>query len=212
MLASDCVDAARLALFDPAPGAGWSDAELLTYLNEAIRDSVAAKPDIYPVSGDIPLAAGVVQTLPAGGVLLIDITHNSDTGRTVSVVDLPLLQEANRFWPAATQQAEVENFAVDPRTPRKFLVSPPNNGLGQVYGTYGGTPSALTATSDTFPLLDLYQPAMTAYVISRAYAKNSKRQDPAKAATYRQQWAQALGAKSVATATTLPRVSQSPDL
>ena len=71
MLASDCVDAARLALFDPAPGAGWSDAELLTYLNEAIRDSVAAKPDIYPVSGDIPLAAGVVQTLPVGAMVFV---------------------------------------------------------------------------------------------------------------------------------------------
>lgn len=212
MLASDCVDAARLALFDPAPGAGWSDAELLTYLNEAIRDSVAAKPDIYPVSGDIPLVAGVVQALPAGGVLLIDATHNVGTGRTVTVTDLALLQEANRFWPAATQQAEVENFAVDPRTPRKFLVSPPNNGAGRIHGTYGGTPATLAATTDTFPLLDIYQPAMTAYVIGRAYAKNSKRQDPAKAATYRQQWAQALGAKSVATATTLPRVSQSPDL
>lgn len=211
MLASDITAPARHTLLD-ASGVSWSDAELLTYVNEAIRDSVAAKPDIYPVSGEIPLTAGVVQALPAGGVLLIDITHNIDTGRIVSVVDLPLLQEANRFWPAATQQAEVENFAVDPRTPRKFLVSPPNDGAGQVYGTYGGTPGAITALTDTFPLLDIYQPAITAYVIGRAYAKNSKRQDLGKAAAYRQQWAQALGAKSVATAATVPRVSQSPDL
>ena len=211
MLASDIIAPARHTLLD-ASGVAWSDAELLAYVNEAIRDSVAAKPDIYPVSGEIPLTAGIVQNLPAGGVLLIDITHNVGTGRTVTVVDLPLLQEANRFWPAATQQAEVENFAVDPRTPRKFLVSPPNDGAGRVFGTYGGTPAALTATTDTFPLLDIYQPAITSYVIGRAYAKNSKRQDLAKAATYRQQWAQALGAKSVATSTTVPRVSQSPDL
>lgn len=211
MLASDILTPARHTLLD-ASGVAWTDAELIAYLNEAIRDSVAAKPDIYPVSGEIRLVAGIVQSLPTGGVLLIDITHNTDTGRTVSVVDLPLLQEANRFWPAATQQAEVENFAVDPRTPRKFLVSPPNNGAGQVYGTYGGAPATLTALGDTFPLLDIYQPAITAYVIGRAYAKNSKRQDLAKAAAYRQQWAQALGAKSVATTTTVPRVSQSPDL
>lgn len=211
MLASDIIAPARHTLLD-ASGVSWSDAELLAYVNEAIRDSVAAKPDIYPVSDEIPLVPGIIQALPVGGVLLIDITHNTDTGRTVSVVDLPLLQEANRFWPAATQQSEVENFAVDPRTPRKFLVSPPNDGAGRVHGTYGGTPAALAATTDTFPLLDIYQPAMTAYVIGRAYAKNSKRQDLAKAATYRQQWAQALGAKSVATATTVPRVSRSPDL
>ncbi len=211
MLASDIISPARHTLLD-ASGVTWADAELLAYVNEAIRDSVAVKPDIYPVSGEIPLVPGIVQNLPAGGVLLIDITHNTGTGRTVTVVDLPLLQEANRFWPAATQQAEVENFAVDPRTPRKFLVSPPNNGAGQVFGTYGSTPATLTATTDTFPLMDIYQPAITSYVIGRAYAKNSKRQDLAKAATYRQQWAQALGAKSVATSTTVPRVSQSPDL
>lgn len=211
MLASDILTPARHTLLD-AGAVAWTDAELLTYLNEAIRDSVAAKPDIYPVSGEIRLVAGIVQSLPAGGVLLIDITHNTGTGRTVTVTDLALLQEANRFWPAATQQAEVENFAVDPRTPRKFLVSPPNNGAGQVYGTYGGTPAAITVPGGTFPLLDIYQPAITAYVIGRAYAKNSKRQDLAKAAAYRQQWAQALGAKSVATTTTVPRVSQSPDL
>lgn len=211
MLASDLLTPARHTLLD-ASGVAWTDAELLVYLNEAIRESVAVKPDIYPVNGEIPLVAGIVQSLPTGGVLLIDITHNTGTGRTVSVVDLALLQEANRFWPAATQQAEVENFAVDPRTPRKFLVSPPNNGLGKVFGTYGGTPEALTAVGDTFPLLDVYQPAMTAYVIGRAYAKNSKRQDLAKAATYRQQWAQLLGAKSVAAAATVPHVSQSPGL
>lgn len=210
MLCSDIIAAARLSLFDPAPGAGWADDELLAYLNEGIRATVAAKPDVYPVSGAIPLVAGVVQALPTGGVLLIDITHNIDTGRTVSVVDLALLQEASRFWPAATQQPEVENFAIDPRTPRKFLVSPPNDGAGQVHGTYGGTPAALTATSDTFPLLDVYQPALVDFVISRAYAKNSKRQDLAKAAAYRQQWGQALGVKSMATVATVPHVSQSP--
>lgn len=211
MLASDIIAPARYTLLDVS-GVAWPDAEMLVYVNETIRESVAVKPDIYPVTGEIPLVAGVAQALPAGGVLLIDATHNVDTGRTVSVVDLPLLQEANRFWPAATQQAEVENFAIDPRTPRLFFVSPPNNGAGRLFGTYGGTPAALTAVSDVFPLLDIYQPAITAGVISRAYAKNSKRQDLAKAATYRQQWAQTLGAKSVATSTTVPRVSQSPDL
>lgn len=209
MLASDVITPARHTLLD-ASGVAWPDAELLGYLNEGLRDSVTAKPDIYPVEGEIPLVAGVVQTLPAGGVLLIDITHNVGTGRTVTVVDLPLLQEANRFWPAATRQAEVENFAIDPRTPRKFLVSPPNDGEGRAYGVYGSTPAALTALTGTFPLLDAYQPALTAYVLSRAFAKNSKRQDLAKSATYRQQWAQALGAKSVATSAAVPHVSQSP--
>ena len=211
MLASDILTPARGTLLD-ASAVAWSDAELLGYLNEGIRETVLVKPDVYPVRGALALAAGIVQVLPADGVVLIDITHNVASGRVVTVTDLALLQEANRFYPAATQQAEVENFATDPRDPRRYIVFPPNNAAGSVYAVYGGTPAGLATTGDTFPLTDVYQPPLISYVLSRAYAKNSKRQDLTKAAAYRQQWAQGLGMKSAATVAAVPHVSQSPGL
>ena len=121
-----------------------------------------------------------------------------------------MLQEANRFWPAATQQAEAENYAYDPRDPRRYMVFPPNNGAGSIYMVYGGTPAALTASTDTLPLPDIYEPALLAYVLSRCYAKNSQRQDLSKAQTYRGEWAQFLGMRSQAQINAAPKTSAQP--
>lgn len=189
----------------------WPLAERIGYLNEAIRATILVKPDAYPVRGAVTPAAGTVQTLPDGGVALIDILHNT-TGRkrAVTVCGLEMLQEANRFWPAATQQAEVENYAYDPRDPRRYMVFPPNNGAGSIYMVYGGTPAALTAAGDTLPLPDAYQPALLAYVLSRCYAKNSQRQDLAKAQAYRAEWGQFLGMKSQAQVIVAPKTSAQP--
>ncbi len=210
--AGDIVVTGCATLLD-ASARAWPLAERIGYLNEAIRATVFVKPDAYPVRGVIPLVAGIVQVLPADGVGVIDITHNT-TGRkrAVTVVDLAMLQEANRFWPAATQQAEVEHFAVDPRDPRRFNCFPPNDGTGSIFGIYGGTPAALTATTDALPLPDSYQAPLTAYVLSRCYEKNSKRQDLAKSSMYRQQWGQALGLKSQGQIATVPHVASSPGM
>jgi hypothetical protein len=189
----------------------WPLAERLTYLNEGIRATIMVKPDAYPVRGAVTPAAGLVQTLPDGGVALIDILYNT-TGakRAITLCGIEMLQEANRFWPAATQQAEVENYAYDPRDPRRYMVFPPNNGAGSVYMVYGGTPAALTASSDTLPLPDIYEPALLAYVLSRCYAKNSQRQDLSKAQTYRGEWAQFLGMKAQAQVNVAPKTSAQP--
>ncbi len=209
---ADIVVTGCATLLDGAARA-WSVPERIGYLNEAIRATIFVKPDAYPVRGEIPLAAGIVQVLPADGIALIDITHNT-TGRkrVVTVVDLAMLQEVNRFWPAATQQAEVEHFATDPRDPRRFMCFPPNDGNGHVFGVYGGTPTALTSTSDSIPVPETYQAALTAYVLSRCYEKNSKRQDLAKSSMYRQQWGQSLGLKSQAQIAVAPHVSSSPGM
>ncbi len=196
-----------------ASARAWPVAERIGYLNEALRTTIFVKPDAYPVRGAIPMVAGIVQVLPADGVGTIDITHNlTGRKRAITVVDLALLQESNRFWPAATQQAEVEHFAVDPRDPRRFMCFPPNDGTGSVYGVYGGTPAALTATTDALPVPDSYQAPLTAYVLSRCYEKNSKRQDLTKSSMYRQQWGQALGLKSQAQIAVAPHVASSPGM
>lgn len=190
----------------------WPLAERIEYLNEAIRATVFVKPDAYPVRGAVTPVAGTVQTLPSDGVALIDIPHNSGTGRVVTQVDLGLLQEADRYWPRGTQQAEVEHYAVDPRDARRYMVFPPNDGSGSLYLVYGAVPGALTSSSNLLPLPDSYQAALLAYVLSRCYAKNSKRQDLVKAQAYRAEWGQLLGLKSQAQIAVSPHVASSPGM
>lgn len=190
----------------------WSRAEHIDNLNKAQRMLCGdLKLDAYPVRGFIPLVAGIAQDLPADATALMDISDNEDSGRVVTQTDLALLQEENRFWPAATQQAEVENYAADPRVPRKFYVFPPNDGSGSVRATYGAFPDAVTGSSgEAFALSDAYQYPIEQIMLALAYAKNSKRQDLSKFQAYMNEARLALGLKSQGQVALAPKTSQSP--
>jgi hypothetical protein len=185
----------------------WSRSELVGYLNEALTATANVKPEMFTVQEYVTLVAGNTQQLPAGGIALLDIDQNS-TGRVVSQVDDALLDGANRLWPRATQQAEVEHFTADPRAPTRFKVFPPNDGTGSVQILYGAVPAALSGSSgEDIPVTDNYQAPLTNYVLGKAYAKNSKKQDLAKSASYMQQWGMLIGMKSKAQVAVAPKVN-----
>lgn len=190
----------------------WSRAEHVANLNIAQRLICGDyKLDAYPKREFVTLVAGIAQDLPAEGTALIDITDNAASGRSVTQTDLAILQEENRFWPAATQQTEVENFAADPRTPRKFYVFPPNNGNGSVRVTYGAIPDALTGSSgENISLSDAYQYPLERIMLSLAYAKNSVRQDLTKSQAFMNEARLALGLKSQGQVAVAPKTAQSP--
>lgn len=207
MLVSEYLTVLRERLFDPGSGAGWSDTELIGYLNEGIRATCNVKNDAYTLQQAITLAAGVTQELPAGGLALFDISENTVSGRRVTNVDRALLDSENRFWPAATQEVDVQHFTADDRAPRRFYVTPPNTGTGSVKALYGALPAAVAAAGDTVPLQDTYQPALVSFAVSRALNKPSKRRDPAAAAAAFNEWATMVGAKTTTDKQNAPRVA-----
>ncbi len=210
MIASIILDSVSVTLLDRAHRT-WTEADLIGFLNEALRGTAGVKADMYTVQAPFTPAAGVLQLLPSDAVGLIDITRNlGGRNRVVTQVDEGLLEEANRFWPAATEQAEVEHFTADPRNPLRFRVFPPNDGAGSIEVLYGAVPPTINYPDDEIQVPDLYQPALTNFMLSRAYAMNSKRQDLAKASYYMQQWGNLVGLKSQSQIAIAPRVSQSP--
>ena len=208
MLASVITDAAAVTLVD-TDNVTWSETELLGYLNEALRATALVKPDLFTVQADVTLEAGVLQNLPDGGIALIAIPRNT-SGRVVTEVDQQLLDEVQRFWPGATPEATVEHFTVNPTTPRQFNVYPPNDGTVEDVMLNGAVPTQHTDADHDLPVTDVYQSPLTQYVLSRAYAKNTKRQDLVKAAAAMQDWARAIGAKSQAQAAISPKVASQP--
>ncbi len=210
ILASVILDSVSTILLDTAKRT-WSESELLGYLNEALRATAFVKPDMYPVQTFVTPTAGVLQTLPTDGVAILDITRNA-SGRVVTQVDEGLLEEANRFWPGATQQPVVEHFTADPRNPRRYRLFPPNDGAGSIELLYGATPPNLSYAAEDVPVPESYQTALTNFILSRAYSKNSKKQDLSKASYYMQQWAALLGLKSQGQVAVAPHVSQSPGI
>ncbi len=208
IVAATILDSAAGTLLDRAHRT-WSADELLEYLNEALRATAFAKPDFYVLQVEFTPAAGEQQECPADAVALIDVPRNTG-GRIITQVDKGLLDESNRFWPAATQEAVVEHYTEDPRNPRRFVVFPPNDGTGTLDLIYGAVPPQLNYDTDEIPVPASYQTVLEQFVIGKCYAKNSKRQDLTKSAAAMQQWGSLLGLKSSAQIAVAPKVAAQP--
>lgn len=205
---ADITTTARSTLLDAAAVA-WTDADLVRYVNEALRGTTAVKPDFYTKRQNVEMDGGALQELPVDGVSLIDVFENAYSGLPVTLVDKELLDECNRFLTPADRERDVRHYTADPRDPRRFVVTPPNDGTGEVRTVYGAVHPAVDSTSDDLLVDDQYQPLLVDYVLHRAYAKNSKRQDLTKSGYHKQQWAQAVGLNSKAQAAIAPKVSVS---
>jgi hypothetical protein len=208
ILAATILDSVAGTLLDTAHRT-WSADELLDYLNEALRTTAGARPDMYTVQDFVVLAGGPLQELPDDGIELIDITRNF-TGRVVTQVDKGLLDEAERFWPRATQVPQVEHYTLDPRNPRRYKVFPPNDGFGSVEVLYSAIPPQVMYDSEEIAIPASYQTPLINFVLAKAYMKNAKRQDLAKSSGYLAQWGQGLGLSASAMTAVLPKVSATP--
>lgn len=208
MLMSVIIDGARTTLID-ASAVAWSNDELVGYANEAIRTICHVKKDAYPVRDYIPLVAGAKQQLPADGVAVLDGGPNEISGRVCTLVDRELLDAENDFWPAATRERDAQHWAADPRDPSRFDVTPPNDGSGSVQFLYGAIPAAVTYAG-TLPLVDTYQRAIECFVLSRALAKKTRRQDPAQSAAYMEEFKQLIGLGSNAQIAAAPKLGKTP--
>lgn len=206
MLASEFITQSRFLLFDPTPGAGWSDDELLGYLNDGVRQTCFVKPEAYTIVAAVVLAVGIVQTIPTAGHALLDVMFNTASGNAITQVDKALMEAADPTWGAIyNRTTEIEHYTADPRNPLRFYVYPGAASGANVTLLYGAVPAALSLGS-TIALPDAYIPTLQDYVQSRAFSKPSQRMDLQKAAVFKQQWGAALGLKSQAQVMLSPKI------
>ena len=186
----------RRILLDPSPGVTWFDPALLAMVNQAERAICAVKPEAYTIKGSIPMVAGTHQTIPAQGTAILDIYENAVGKRRVSQVNRALLDASNRFWPDATTEVPVQHWTADPRDPTRFEVTPPNDGTGAVIALYGTTPTPIAGVGNAINLPDIYEMPIQAFVLAKAYAENTVRQDLTKSGYYEQDWKSLLGLRT----------------
>lgn len=209
------VNEARGILID-ASKVTWSDPTLIGFLNEFGRTTALVKHDFYTVREAISLVAGTDQELlqtedGLTPVALLDVTRNVASRRVITQCDKALLDECNRFWPADDQVLDVENFAVNVKEPVRFYITPPNNGYGSVHGVIGAVPAEVTALTDDWPVSEQYQAPAVNFVLARAYAQNTKRQDLTKAGYYDQKWGALIGLKSQTQIANTPKTADPPE-
>lgn len=189
------IDIVRELLFDPAPGVGWGDAELIGHLNAAITRTILAKLDAYPVIREISLEPGTVQSLPADGCLFMDCLYN-EAGNAVTLQAAHEFVRVNPGWAAATSSSEVQYVLFDPRLPRQFHVSPPASSGTTLTCMFGAFPPRIEAVTDDVLMPDQYEAALQAFMVARALAKASNRQDPAKAQTFMAEFERMVGVRA----------------
>jgi len=193
-LVSDIVWRVRQLVHDAA-GARWEDAEMLKWANDGLREIVLFKPSANATRETLSLSPGTVQELPDDCAQLVRITHNT-SGAAVRLVDMDRLDASAPAWRTAAETSAVEHYMYDDDSPQEFQVYPPNDGNGSLEAVVAKHPTKIQFMADTFPLSDIYVPAMVDYLLYRAYSKHSKfAGNENRAAAAYQRFAQALGVK-----------------
>lgn len=156
----------------------WTAAKKLGFLNDGIRELITAKPEAYVVNGNLTLVAGTKQSLPAGTVLLMDVTRNMGAsgtapGRVPRFIEKKELDAENPNWHTDTVSATVKHWTYDKRDPLNYYVYPPQpaTAQGKLEAVRSAIPSAI-ASNTAIPVGDEYANALADYVLYRCYSKD----------------------------------------
>jgi hypothetical protein len=156
----------------------WTSDELLGWLNDGLRALVTLRPDQGSTSTVLSLAVGSEQSLPSGGLKLLDIIRNMGVsglvpGTIVRETDRKMLDAVSPGWHASTVATDIANYCYDPITPTVFYVYPPSDGTGKIECIYAKMPGAISLSS-TIPVNDRFSTALVNYMLYRSYAKDSE--------------------------------------
>lgn len=203
-------------------GVRWLRLELQQWINEAYLSIVALRPDATATTGTFTCAAGTRQTLTAQfstAQKLLDITRNlaaTSDKKVVRAIARQTLDDQRPGWHGETQSVNVQFFAYDPQQPREFLVYPPATTAAELEVIYSDYPGAHALSEnnldpdggDTTVILldDIYAPAITDWVLYRAYSKDSEyAANEARASAAYQAFNAAIGAKTQVDAGAAPK-------
>lgn len=171
----------------------FSAGDLIKYISDGQRRTVALKPEAYAVTGQQALVAGCKQSIPTGGLLILDCTRNITTGnvvgRAITLVDRQVLDQEDPNWQRHKVASQVEHWCYDPKNdPKVFWVYPPPSQVGtqQVELTVSMDPPELTAGQT--PVIDpRYHEALIHYAVAMAIVRDSEFGDQMNRAQYHAQ-------------------------
>jgi hypothetical protein len=157
----------------------WTRAELLSWLNDGMRQIVVIQPSASSTTSVIKLSAGTRQFIPSDGWLLLAIYRNMGTtgttpGRAIRIISREILDGFNPDWNSDTAKAEVRNYIYTNQDQLAFYVYPPNTGTQYIEINYSAQPTDLTSESQVIPIFDIFQTALVDYIMYRACSKDAE--------------------------------------
>ena len=157
----------------------WTRAELLSWLNDGLRQIVTIQPSASSTTVAKLLAVGTRQYIPTDGWLLLSIYRNMGTngttpGRIIRIVSREILDSFNPNWNTVTATAEVRNYMYTDQDQLAFYVYPPNTGTQYIELNYSVQPVDLTLETQPIPIFDVFQSALVDYILYRACSKDAE--------------------------------------
>ena len=176
--AKTIIDKASIQLID-LTNIRWTRAELLSWLNDGLRQIVTIQPSASSTTVSKQLAAGTRQYIPTDGWLLLSIYRNMGTngttpGRVIRIVSREILDSFNPNWNTVTATAEVRNYMYTDQDQLAFYVYPPNTGTQYIELNYSVQPVDLTLETQPIPIFDVFQSALVDYILYRACSKDAE--------------------------------------
>lgn len=177
VLAQTIINKAAVQLTDIA-NIRWTRAELLSWLNDGMRQIVVIQPSASSTTAVVQLSAGTRQLIPSDGWLLLSIYRNmgvtgTTPGRAIRIISREVLDGFNPNWNSDTAKAEVRNYIYSNQDQLAFYVYPPNTGTQHVELNYS-VQVADIAETDAIPIFDIFQTALLDYILYRACSKDAE--------------------------------------
>lgn len=179
MNAEDIINPATDILQD-AGGVTYTDAQLLTYLNDGQLAVSILRPDASQETVSALLATGQTEQV-VGGRRLIDVHNNmgvdgATPGDVIYHVERKTKDAFDPGWHSATPDTVIREYIYDVATPKVFWVSPPAHGATAVYVklTRAIDPATIAVVGDPISLDDIYAPPLQEWILYRAFARDSE--------------------------------------
>ena len=171
----------------------WTKQELFGWINDAAGEIVIRRPPAGAKTAAITLAEGVLQSLPAGSHLLMDVVRNLPNGRRVTVAERHRLEDSVPDWYGMAGSSVIKHYAYDDRDPQKFYVYPPALAGAKVESVLAVIPPKITDETATLELGAEYIGPIVSYVVYRSLLKDSKYANGQVAIAHFQAFSEALG-------------------
>ena len=170
--AVDIIPQARFLLQDEQ-AVRWTDAELLTWINDCLSVMLGIRPDLFNVLATHSCAAGAEQSLTVDRQVQFQEVVRVVGGTAVLPTSRQVLSSFNPSWFLGTEGPAV-NWMPHDESPTKFYVSPPSPAGQQLQVRLVQDHATLVSVTDTINLPENYAPAIGAFVVSRAEAKEDE--------------------------------------
>lgn len=172
MTPAEVIAEVRKLIGDSRPTYRNSDANLLGFVNQAVKRVALLRPDLFSVFDEMNCVAGAVrQTAPADSLRLMEVLQVKN-GNAVIETSREAMDQNYPVWPTVTAGAAT-TWMRNPRDPNKFFIFP-KAPTGQVLALeYARAPVASVNATDTIgSLSDGYLPCVVDCVVFMVEAQS----------------------------------------